>query len=253
MRYTFGHTDTAAERLKRIADFFNPPAAAIIRDHLQKPIIKAGDFGCGPGYTTDMLARSTHAEEIIGIDISSYFLDLARHTYPDYRFIQDDVTQLEPKEKYDFIYCRFLLSHLQNTEKVIPRWMERLNNGGILFIDELEAIETDVPVFSKYLYTSHELIKSQGAELYIGSKLDKSVNGFRCIQNRSDLIPVEDSLAAGWFIPNTISIWKDEPCVRSMMNEEERNRLSDELVQIWQKGDNVSHITWKMKRILLTT
>jgi trans-aconitate 2-methyltransferase len=252
MRYTFGHTNTAAERLKRIADFFNPLAADIIRDHLQKKINKTCDFGCGPGYTTDMLARSTHAEEIIGIDISSYFLDLARQTYPDYQFIQDDVTQLKTKEKYDFIYCRFLLSHLPNTEKVITRWMEMLNHGGILFIDELEAIETDISVFKKYLFTNHELIKSQGAELYIGGKLNKSVNGFRCIQNRSNLISVKDSLAASWFFPNTISIWKDDPFVQSTINEEDRNRLSDELLQIWQKGDNASHITWKMKRILLT-
>lgn len=252
MRYTFGHTNTAAERLKAISDFFNPLAEVIIHSSLKNHTTTAADMGCGPGYTTDMLARATRANEVTGIDISSYFLELAKQAYPDYQFVQDDVTRLKPTRRYDFIYCRFLLSHLQHIDQVLTGWLTLLNNRGILFIDELEGIETDVPVFLKYLETNNKLIRSQGADLYIGSKLDTLINGYSCIRNSCDHIPVADSVAAGWFFPNSVSIWKDDPVAKSLVSEKERKQISEELYQISQREDNISHITWRMKRILLT-
>jgi trans-aconitate 2-methyltransferase len=251
-RYTFGHSPTAAERLRIIADFFNPLAAEIIQNNLDTEVASAADFGCGPGYTTDMLGCATRSQKVSGIDISAYFITLARENYPMYSFVQDDVTRLNSGEKFDFIYCRFLLSHLKDTQKIIGRWMTLLNNRGILFIDELEGIETDVPVFKKYLETNCALIASQSSHLYIGSKLDAFVNGFRCLDNHSDLIPVADSLAAAWFYPNTVSIWKDESFVNTRISEKERVRISEELMQMGKKTDPTSNITWKMKRILLT-
>ncbi len=252
MRYTFGHTRTAAERLKIIAGFFNPLAEVIIRNSMKNNTTYVADMGCGPGYTTNMLARATHATEVTGIDISSYFIRLAKQAYPDYRFVQDDVTRLKPTRKYDFIYCRFLLSHLQRIGQVLTNWLTLLNSSGILFIDELEGIETDVPVFQKYLETNYKLIRSQGADLYIGSKLDTLINGFLCISNSCDHIAVADSTAAKWFLPNSVSIWKDDPVAKSLVSEKERKQVSEELLQISQREDNISHITWRMKRILLT-
>jgi len=252
-RYTFGHSPTAADRLRIIADFFNPLAVEIIKKNLNTSVQKAADLGCGPGYTTDMLAKATQATQVIGFDISDYFLNIAKRIHPQYSFVQDDVTRLRSDNKYDYIYCRFLLSHLPDPENAIALWLKALSPGGILFIDELENIYTEVPVFKKYLQTNHELIRSQGSELYIGGHLNKYVNGHRCIESRSDTIPVADADAAGWFYPNTISIWKDEAYVSKVMNEVEREKISEELLRIRQRDDKTSNITWKMKRILLTT
>jgi trans-aconitate 2-methyltransferase len=252
-RYTFGHSPTAAERLRIIADFFNPLAAEMICNYMNKEVISAADMGCGPGYTTDMIACATRSQMTSGFDISSYFIGLARENYPLYTFIQDDVTQFDDSNKFDFIYCRFLLSHLKNIKAIVESWMKLLTPEGILFIDELEGIETEVPVFKKYLRTNQELIASQNSELFIGSQLNAVVKGHNLLDNRSDLIPVADSLAARWFYPNTVSIWKEDAFVRSRIDEAERVKISDELAYISQSTDINSHITWKMKRILLTT
>jgi trans-aconitate 2-methyltransferase len=251
--YTFGHSLTAAERLRIIAGSFNPLAAQIISDYLHSDVLVAADMGCGPGYTTDMVSGATHAIQVIGIDISSYFIDLAKKNYPQYNFIIDDVTALKSTLKYDFMYCRFLLSHLQHVDLIINQWTKLLNPGGILFIDELEGIETDHPVFKKYLQTNYELIASQGSELYIGSMLKPDVKEYKILDVRSDIIPVADSLAAGWFYPNTISIWIEDQFVISRVPEKERVRISDELITISKRSDKRSTITWKMKRILITT
>ena len=227
-RYTFGHSYTAAERLRIIADFFNPLAAEIIADYTSEKIGSAADMGCGPGYTTDMIAQATQSGNTTGIDISPYFLELARKNYPCYTFIQEDVAILKNDVKFDFIYCRFLLSHLLNVQLIIKHWIDLLIPGGILFIDELEGIETALPVFQKYLKTNAELVGSQGSELYIGERLNAVVKKLNCIDNRSDLIPVADSMAASWFYPNTVSIWKDEPFVKRIVTEQERIKIAEE-------------------------
>jgi trans-aconitate 2-methyltransferase len=252
-RYTFGHSFTAAERLRIIAGFFNPLAAEIIMHYTKGNVINAADMGCGPGYTTHMLARSTRSENTVGIDNSSYFLELAKKNFPSYSFIQDDVTSLKNKRQFEFIYCRFLLSHLNNVPAVIEQWIKMLLPNGILFIDELEGIETDVPVFREYLDISRRLIASQGPDLYIGTRLTAFAAGFKCLENRSDRVPVADATAAAWFYPNTISIWRDDPFVKENIPEKERVRISENLLHISRQKMTTSDITWKMKRILLTT
>jgi trans-aconitate 2-methyltransferase len=251
-RYTFGDTITAAERLQRIADFFNPLSAEFIRSNSPRKITRAADLGCGPGFSTDMLAKATGAQEITGIDSSEYFLNICRQHYPEYKFIHDDVTQLQLDKKHDLLYCRFLLSHLQNIPEVLCNWMHSLKPGGIICIDELEDILTDVSVFKRYLQINHALIQSQGAKLYIGKYLHEHISGFHIQLNRTDILPVEDSMAAGWFYPNTISIWESEEFIKKTVNRSERKALSDSLLQIHNTQSRSSNITWKMKRFVLT-
>ena len=252
MRYTFGHTLTAAERLQRLAEFFNPLASDFICSNLNKEISGAADLGCGPGYTTEMLANATQCKEVTGIDISDYFIGLARKQFPKYTFINDDVTSLEPSRKYDLLYCRFLLSHLNDIPGVLMNWMNVLKTGGLLFIDEFESINTGVPVFKRYLEVNTSLIRSQGAELYIGEHLDKYINGFKVKINQSDILPVEDSMAAGWFYPNTVSVWNKERFIKESVTEKEQKAISDKLLDIHNSQEKVSNIAWKMKRIVLT-
>lgn len=252
MRYTFGHTVNAAERLRRIAEFFNPLAINFIHENLLKNYSRVVDLGCGPGYTTDMLAKATGATGIFGIDISDYFIELGKKKYPDYNFIQGDVTNLDASSKYDMMYCRFLLSHLKDIPMLFKNWITVLNPGGIICIDELEAIFTEIPVFNRYLEINNALIHSQGAELFIGKHLDNYLNGYKIQINQSDIIPVPDSIAAGWFYPNTIGIWKTEEFVQNFAGKDEREAISKELLNIHNKQVKASNITWKMKRIILT-
>jgi ubiquinone/menaquinone biosynthesis C-methylase UbiE len=253
MRYTFGHTSTAAERLKSIADFFNPLAKDFIQANVSEKITSAVDLGCGPGYTTSMLADATEAIEISGIDISEYFIELALNQYPQYNFQIGDVTNLSLPLKYDLFYCRFLLSHLKNLSELLERWTQILNPGGCIILDELEDIKTTSPVFKKYLQINEGLINSQGAELYVGRNLDKYISKFTVLNSESEFIKVDDSLAATWFYPNTISIWKSEKFVRDTIQESERMRIAAELFNIHNQKNGISNITWEMKRIVITT
>jgi len=48
MRYTFGHTETAAKRLRSIAEFFNPLAVEFIQSNLSKAVTSAADLDADP-------------------------------------------------------------------------------------------------------------------------------------------------------------------------------------------------------------
>ncbi len=253
MRYTFGYNHIAAERLRTIAGFFNSLAEKFIQANLDKAVKTSVDLGCGPGYTTQMLAKASQADDVIGMDISDYYLELAQQQFPQLNFVKQDLTQWNSNAKYDMLYCRFLLSHMSNLNQLLTSWIDHLSPGGKLIIDELEDIYTDIPVFQQYLEMNRSLINSQGAELYIGKILNDLVKGLNILVNQSDLIHVSDSLAAQWFYPNTVGIWNEEDHVLNTLNFQQRKWVSEELLKISDKESSKSNITWKMKRIILTT
>ena len=251
MKYTFGDTKTADDRLLRIATFFNPKAHDFICNHLEKEINCAIDLGCGPGHTTNMLQLATSAKKVIGLDISGNFVDAAKSYYPNLTFRVHDITQGGFPEKADCMYSRFLLSHLTDINAVLNLWIKELNNDGMLFIDELEEIQTNYEIFKEYLEISTELVSSQGASLFIGKQLENEAQSLNVVFNESIILPVENKTAAWWFYPNTVSVWKTDTYIKNMLSETEREYISNKLLEISETEDNISNITWKMKRLII--
>ncbi|MBN1798597.1 MAG: class I SAM-dependent methyltransferase [Spirochaetales bacterium] len=251
MRYTFGTSEKAADRLKQIGAFFNPVASALIKRFFHGPAGIALDLGCGPGFTTHMLEQSTLCRRIYGFDLSDDFLKLARKRFPTYHFFKHDVTVVPFPVRADIIYARFLLSHLKNAVSTVDNWAGELNNGGILFVEEVEDIFTDVGVFKDYLHANCGLIDSQGAELFIGKTLGKAAYKNYVMHNESVLLPVLNRQAADWFYPNTITIWESEDFIRNTLTPSKRKKISAELKKIMTGKNHKSDITWKMRRVVI--
>ena len=251
MKYTFGDTPTADDRLKRIASFFNPLAQTFIRSHLITKTGTAFDLGCGPGYTTNMVYQATNAGNVTGFDISDNFLESAKSYFPDYNFIKHDVANKELPGKADVIYVRFLLSHLENTKKAIQNWTKALNPNGLLFIDELEEIHNSNSLFSVYLDINNKLIHSQGANLFVGNQLERDVTSMNVIYNESTILPVKNNMAAWWFYPNTVSVWKTSDIVKKFISESKREEIAHQMFDMTESNSDESSITWVMKRIII--
>lgn len=64
------------------------------------------DIGCGPGNSTDRLAKQFPNADILGVDFSEDMLKKARTTYPELRFeqsfIPDDLDKLDGE--FDLIF-----------------------------------------------------------------------------------------------------------------------------------------------------
>jgi trans-aconitate 2-methyltransferase len=251
MRYTFGTSEKAADRLKQIAAFFNPLASDFIKQFIFHPANIALDLGCGPGLTTHMLKQTTLCRHIYGLDLSDDFLKLAQKRYPAYHFLKHDVTAVPFPVHADIIYARFLLSHLKDAVSTIDNWAGELNSGGILLVEEVEDIFTEVGVFKEYLRVNSGLIASQGAELFIGKRLGQAVYKNHVVHNESVLRPVLNRQAAAWFYPNTITIWEKEEYIRNTLTHGKRKNISAELKKIMEGKNNTSDITWKMRRVVI--
>ncbi len=251
MKYTYGTSAVAACRLEEIANFFNPLAMKFIRNYTEGPFNSALDLGCGPGFTTDMLSRATDCSHMYGIDKSANFLKLAAARFTNCTFIEHDVSKTPFPVKADVMYARFLLSHLRDVEELVNRWLQELNEGGMVFIEELEDITTESEVFRKYLKINDGLIASQGASLYVGTILAGGSYNTEVLCNECLTIPVANSQAASWFFPNTVTIWKEEQHVLDATSQEEREKISRELLRIKKSNDTRRGITWKMKRLVL--
>ena len=253
MRYTYGTSDAAARRLENIAGFFNPHSRSFVLEHMGAGASSVLDLGCGPGFTTEMLAGVLPDATVVGLDKSADFLQTARERRPDLRFIEHDVTATPFPIAADLAYARFLLSHLTDVVALVDQWADALTPGGVLLVEEFEGVETDVPVFERYLEIGAAMTRAQGADLAVGQTLAGGTYDHTVLCNRMDRLPVPNALAAGWFHPNTVTVWQEDAYVLENVDAAERDRISDELARIRGGGAGQGQTTWHMRRLALAS
>ncbi|MCM8568651.1 class I SAM-dependent methyltransferase [Gramella jeungdoensis] len=100
------------------------------------------EIGCGPGNLTKYLLSLRPDLKILGIDLASKMIDLARQNNPEAEFrTMDcrDISQLN--QKFDGILCGFCLPYLSQKEtiKLIEDMFALLNPGGIVYLSTMEA------------------------------------------------------------------------------------------------------------------
>ena len=249
--YTFGTSATAASRLEEIAKYFNPLAADLIQRFASTPCDIAVDIGCGPGFTTDMLAAAANCQKTYGLDISREFLEIATQRFAHCTFLEHDVTQVPFPLTADVMYARFVLCHLREPLKLVAHWITQLNSGGLLFVDEIDAVDTDLEVFKTYLAMAEGIIATQGACLYVGKALGAAGHEAAALVNESVVIPVTNCQAASWFLPNTQTIWNENQYVLEHLSPKERDAIGSELNRLMTTRDSRSNITWRLRRLVL--
>ena len=194
--YTYGTSSTATSRLEEVAKFFNPLATDLIRQFVSVPRDTAVDIGCGPGFSTNMLAEAAMCRNTYGLDRSREFLELATERFDDCRFLEHDVTQVPFPVTADVMYARFVLCHLREPVKLVANWITQLNPMGLLFVDEIDAIDTDLEVFRTYLAMAEGIIATQRACLYVGKTLGAADYDAEALFNESVVLPVTNRQAA---------------------------------------------------------
>src|SRR5207248_9952028 len=131
------------------------------------------DLGCGPGFTTHLVAQTLRCEQVVGLDSSADFIQYARATaLPRMSFEVHDVTTVPfPGGRADVIFCRFLITHLKDPAALVARWAAEVERGGLLMMEEAETIQTDDPVFKRYIALVEATLASQSNRLFAGAAL----------------------------------------------------------------------------------
>lgn len=114
--YTFGENQEASRRLRRLAEVYEPETKDLLNSAQacsHRRFRLALDLGCGPGWSTQLMATTLRPMRAVGLEASEVYVAEARSNQPQLEFIHHDVLKLPfPVDHADFLFCRFLLTHL---------------------------------------------------------------------------------------------------------------------------------------------
>jgi trans-aconitate 2-methyltransferase len=90
------------------------------------------DLGCGPGNSTELLARRYPSARIVGLDTSEAMLAAARKRLPSATFAQADIARWRPATPVDLAFANAALQWVPDHEHLFPQLLSSLAPGGAL-------------------------------------------------------------------------------------------------------------------------
>jgi len=106
-----------------------PMMKSMLPDLTDKKVLM---LGCGTGDESRIL-KDFGAKEIIGLDLSSESISLAKNTYPEYEFLVGDMHKLPfEDESFDFVYSSLAIHYSEHPEVVYSEIHRILKKDGYL-------------------------------------------------------------------------------------------------------------------------
>lgn len=127
-------TDWNADLYLRFAEERTRPAAELLARVPLMAVHHAVDIGCGPGNSTELIARRYPEATIAGIDTSPDMLEKARCRLPEVAFTLGDVATFAAEPPADLLFANAVLQWLPDHRALFPRLMESLAPGGVLAV-----------------------------------------------------------------------------------------------------------------------
>lgn len=198
MAYTFGDNQEASRRLRRLAEVYEPETRDLLNrvrsECYGRSFELALDLGCGPGWSTQLIEATLRPKRIVGLEVSEAYVAEARSNQPQLEFIRHDVlTTPFPVDNADFIFCRFLLTHLPSPRAALESWAHAARLGAILAIHETEALYSTHPALSRYYEMVAQMQKHYGQELNVGASLENALAGASWRLLRSESVALKKS------------------------------------------------------------
>ena len=142
------------------------------------------DVGCGGGHVTRELARLAGSSGLaVGVDFDSDVLalaegDTARLGVTNVQFRWGDALDLAAAVgdfDFDFVYCRFLLSHVASPSEVVRELAELVRPGGAVAVEDIDyrgsLCEPPSEPFQRYDELYRSIVRQRGADAEIGPRL----------------------------------------------------------------------------------
>lgn len=184
--YVFENFLNSEKEMKRLglqaSILKNQEVAFLKRSGLQENM-KLLDIGCGLGSTIQMIQSSFQNLDLFGADVNLGFINHCRSHYKNINFFQSSVYELGVfKEKFDFVYARFVFQHLSDPTKALSEIFKILKPGGVLVILDIDDIFYHITPAIKSLDQFFQLAQESqamlGGDRFIGHKIkDLCKNG----------------------------------------------------------------------------
>jgi trans-aconitate 2-methyltransferase len=175
-RYTYGDSEAASARLRLLAEVYAPATRSFVAALAPPRTHLVVDAGPGPGYTTALLNDVLQPERILAVDGSEAFLKEVGVLVPGAETLRADLAEAPPRwPAANVVFCRFVLGHLPEPEKVLRAWVASLAPGGFVLAQEQEWIVAEDPVVARYVELVEGMVGAVGARLRIGPRLERCV------------------------------------------------------------------------------
>jgi len=94
------------------------------------------DLGCGPGNSTEVLAKHWPNAQLTGLDSSPDMIDAARRTYPDRGWIVGEIAAWAAAagEPFDIVFSNAAMQWVNDHAAIYPRLLGRAALGGALAV-----------------------------------------------------------------------------------------------------------------------
>jgi SAM-dependent methyltransferase len=141
-KYALATGEAADYRLRMLHDLYGPGTRRVLVESGLRGGMRVADLGCGVGMVTALLAELVGpGGRVVGIDSSGAQLAQARRRLngggTNIRFVEASATDTGlPPGSFDLVYCRFLLIHLPEPERVLSAMFALLKPDGILVCED---------------------------------------------------------------------------------------------------------------------
>ena len=135
----------------------------------------------------------------------------------------------------------------------VAKWATQLKPGGLLMVEEVEAIRTAHPVFTPYVKIVEAMLASQRNRLYAGPLVDVLGRpaGLTVARSGVRTVRVKNSDAAKMFVLN-LQAWKDGDFVRANYSAASIRELEAALNEIAQDEPAPAETEWNMRRAVFS-
>jgi SAM-dependent methyltransferase len=248
--YTFGDTPLAIERLRMLAEAFEPVSRAFLQETVTTTPRRALDLGCGPGASTRLVAAATGAATTIGLDSSPAFVAAASVDAPaGVEFARHDATDLPlPHAPVDLVYCRLLLAHLPDVAGTVAGLVDQLTPDGQLLVDEMEWLDAPEPTLATYERIVVDLIGSRGAAMYAGPIIAGLEAGDGWVRRSTGVRVLTVAVAdAARLYGMNLATWRDDPHVVEHHPAATIDQLAEDLAALVADPE-AGTITWGVRQ-----
>ncbi len=169
------------ERLRVLARVMHESSMSLFDRIRVRDGLACLDVGCGGGDATVELARLVAPEgRAVGIDLDEKKLEIARAEaelkgVTNIEFRVSDIRETSETESFDFVYSRFLLTHLSDPAGAVRAFYRHLRPGGFVGVEDIDFHGHFTYPPSKAFERYHELycatVMRRGGDPNIGPRL----------------------------------------------------------------------------------
>lgn len=179
--YVLGRTTDEYDRLRRQAQVLEPITTSVLERAGLSSGMSCLDVGSGPGEVMRLMAdRVGRGGRVVGLDVDGRLgreaaANLAARGYTQCTFIEGDLQSIEFAERFDFVFSRILLHHLNDPIQGLRNMYRCVKPGGRIVAQDYVFTTIDgyppFPPQDEFLRVFFTVWKKAGREPRMGIKL----------------------------------------------------------------------------------